>query len=186
MTRAAILRSAQARFTADGYQKATIRSIAAGADIDPSMVMRYYGSKEQLFEAAVGVNLRLPDLAGIPSRRLGATLVAHYLRRWEDDPDGDTLLMLLRSAATDAAAADRLRAIFQDQLGPAVSALVGDPVEGAQRAGLVATQMLGLALCRSILRLPPVADMDREAVVARIGPTIQRYLVGPLPTPDVA
>jgi len=57
---------------------------------------------------------------------------------------------------------------------------VGDKAEAAQRAGLVATQMLGLALCRNILRLPPVVAMDTDAVVARIGPTIQRYLTAPL------
>jgi AcrR family transcriptional regulator len=180
-TRAEILRAAQARFADDGYQKATIRAIAADAGIDPSMVMRYYGSKERLFAAAVDLDLRLPDLTGVPRRRLGEALVAHFLHRWEVDPAGDALLMLLRSAATDERAAGRLRVIFRDQLAPAVMGLVGDPVEAVERAGLVATQMLGLALCRNILRLPPVAALDPDAVVARIGPTIQRYLAGPLP-----
>ncbi len=180
-TRADILRSAQARFAADGYQKATIRAIAAGAGIDPSMVMRYYGNKAQLFAAAVGVNLDLPDLSAIPATRLGVTLVAHFIRRWEGDPADDALLMLLRSASTDETAAERLRGIFRDQLAPAVRALVSDPGEAAERAGLIATQMLGLALCRAILRLPPVSAMAPATVAARIGPTIQRYLTGPLP-----
>ena len=83
--------------------------------------------------------------------------------------------------SSDERAAARLRSIFRDQLAPAVVALVGDPVEAVERAGLVSTQMLGLALCRSILRLPPVAALDPDAVVARIAPTIQRYLTGPLP-----
>jgi AcrR family transcriptional regulator len=178
-TRAEILRAARSRFASDGYQRATIRTIAADAGIDPSMVMRYYGSKEQLFAAAVEVALRLPDLSAIPRRRLGATLVAHFLGRWEDPAD-DALLMLLRSAVTDEAAAERLRTVFRDQLGPAIATLVGDREEAAQRAGLVATQMLGLALCRIILRLPPLVAMDPTSVAARIGPTIQRYLTAPL------
>ena len=178
-TRAEILRAARSRFAADGYQRATIRTIAADAGIDPSMVMRYYGSKEGLFAAAVEVALRLPDLSAIPRRRLGATLVTHFLGRWEDPAD-DALLMLLRSAVTDEAAAGRLRAVFRDQLTPAVLKFVGDREEAAQRAGLVATQMLGLALCRIILRLPPLVAMDPPTVAARIGPTIQRYLTGPL------
>jgi AcrR family transcriptional regulator len=178
-TRAEILRAARSRFAADGYQRATIRAIAADAGIDPSMVMRYYGSKDQLFAAAVDVDLRLPDLSGIPRRRLGATLVAHFLRRWEDPAD-DALLMLLRSAVADESASARLRAIFRDQLTPVLVGLVGDKAEAAQRAALVATQMLGLALCRNIIRLPPVLAMDTDTVVSRIGPTIQRYLTAPL------
>jgi AcrR family transcriptional regulator len=179
-TRAEILRAAQARFAADGYQKATIRAIAADANIDPSMVMRYYGNKAKLFAAAVDLDLRLPDLTAIPKRRLGATLVAHFLQRWEGDPANDALLMLLRSAATDESAAERLRAIFKGQLAPTVRKLVGDPAEAAERAGLIATQMLGLALCRKILRIPPVAALPPATVVARIGPTIQRYLTARL------
>jgi AcrR family transcriptional regulator len=179
-TRAEILRAAQARFTADGYQKATIRAIAADADIDPSMVMRYYGNKTKLFAAAIDIDLHLPDLTAIPKRHLGKTLVAHFLQRWEGDPTDDALLMLLRSAATDDFAAERMRTIFRDQLAPALLNLVGDPAEAAERAGLISTQMLGLALCRNILRLPPVAALDAETVVARIGPTIQRYLATPL------
>jgi AcrR family transcriptional regulator len=179
VTRAEILRAARSRFAADGYQRATIRAIAADAGIDPSMVMRYYGSKDGLFAAAVEVDLRLPDLSTIPRRKLGAALVAHFLGRWED-PGDDALLMLLRSGVTDESAAARMRTVFREQLTPVLLGLVDDRDEAAQRAGLVATQMLGLALCRNLLRLPPVAAMDEDTVVARIGPTIQRYLTSPL------
>ncbi len=185
-TRAQILHAARARFAAGGYQKATIRAIAADAGIDPSMVMRYYGNKAKLFAAAVDLDLHLPDLTAVPRRRLGQTLVAHFLRRWEGDPTDDGLLLLLRSAATDELAAGRMRAIFRDQLVPTLLTVVGDPAEAAQRAGLISTQMLGLALCRNILRLPPVAGLTPQTVVARIGPTIQRYLTGPLHPPETA
>ncbi|MEN3308584.1 MAG: hypothetical protein V7603_4786 [Micromonosporaceae bacterium] len=181
-TRAEILRAARARFAADGYQKATIRAIAADAGIDPSMVMRYYGTKDQLFAAAVDIDLRLPDLTRIPQRRLGVTLVAHFLHRWEGAAADDGLLMLLRSAATDRAAAERLRTAFRGQLVPVVRHLVDNRAQAAERAGLVATQMLGLALCRNILRLPPVAAMSPDTLAARIGPTVQRYLTGRLPS----
>jgi AcrR family transcriptional regulator len=179
-TRASILRAAQARFASDGYHKATIRAIAAAANIDPSMVMRYYGNKAALFAAAVDIDLRLPNLSRIPKSRLGEMLVRHFLDRWEGDPADDALLMLLRSAATDDAAAERMRIIFRSQLAPVVRTVVTDAAEATQRAGLIATQMLGLALCRHILRLPPVAALSRDAVVAHIGPTIQRYLTGRL------
>ncbi|SRR6266568_8969911 len=80
---------------------------------------------------------------------------------------------------TNEAAAQRMRAIFATQLGPAVARLGLRPAQARMRAGLVATQMLGLALCRYALRLRPVAAMSRAGVVAWLGPTIQRYLTAP-------
>src|SRR4051794_34642851 len=108
-TRGAILAAARRRFAADGYERATIRAIAADAGIDPSMVMRYYGSKDGLFAAAVDVDLRLPDLSGITPERLGETLVRHFLDRWDQD---DVLVLLLRTAISSEAAAERLREVF--------------------------------------------------------------------------
>ena len=123
-TRAAILRAARERFAADGYDRATIRAIAADARIDPSMVMRYYGSKEGLFAAAAEFDLRLPDLAGVPPEQLGEPLVRHFLDRWEGD---ETLAALLRAAATNPGAAERMRGIFADQLTAAVATFGTDP-----------------------------------------------------------
>ena len=174
-TRAAILTAARERFAADGYERATIRAIAADAHIDPSMVMRYYGNKEKLFAAAAEFDLRLPDLTAVPGEEVGARLTGHLVDRWEHD---DTLMALLRAAVTNQAAAERMRELFAAQLGPAVAALVADPAEVPVRAGLVATQALGFALTRYVLRLPPVVALDRDAVVAWLGPTMQRYLTG--------
>nr|BFE85124.1 hypothetical protein GCM10020093_077250 [Planobispora longispora] len=70
-TKTLILAAARERFAADGYERATIRAIAADAKIDPSMVMRYFGNKDKLFAAAADVDLRLPDLAALPARRWG-------------------------------------------------------------------------------------------------------------------
>ncbi|MER7460493.1 TetR family transcriptional regulator [Micromonospora sp. NPDC126480] len=174
-TRATILRAARARFAADGYDRATIRAIAADARIDPSMVMRYYGSKEGLFAAAAEFDLRLPDLTEVAPDRLGEVLVRHFLDRWEGD---DTLAALLRAASANPGAAERIRRIFTDQLTAAVATFGTDPVTTARRAGLVASQMLGLALTRYIVRLPPVVEMGPAEVVAWVGPTIQHYLRG--------
>jgi AcrR family transcriptional regulator len=177
-TRAAILTAARERFAADGFERATIRAIAADASIDPSMVMRYYGNKERLFAAAAEFDLRLPDLAALPRRGVGRALVTHFLDRWEED---ETLQLLLRTAATNQAAVERMQTIFAGQLLPAVAALhpaSTEPAEVAQRAGLAAAQILGLAFCRYVLRIPPVVAMDRDAALAWVGPTVQRYLTG--------
>jgi AcrR family transcriptional regulator len=174
-TKAAILAAARERFAAEGYERATIRAIAADAAIDPAMVMRYFGSKEKLFAAAAEFDLRLPELAALPRRSVGRALVRHFLERWEND---DTLKALLRAAVTNEAAAARMQAIFAEQLGPAIAALSGDPATAGTRAGLIASQALGLALCRYVLRLPPLVAMERAEVIEWLGPTFQRYLTG--------
>jgi AcrR family transcriptional regulator len=195
VTRAAILRAARERFAADGYERATIRAIAADADIDPSMVMRYFGSKEKLFAAAAEFDLRLPELAELPPDRIGAALVGHFVDRWDGD---ETMTALLRAGTTNPAAAERMRQIFASQLAPVVRRATGSgtgaeaeadrpDAEGArlsrlspeQRAGLVASQILGLALTRYVLTLPPVAALTRDELVAWIGPTVHRYLTTP-------
>ncbi|GAA3443252.1 TetR family transcriptional regulator [Planomonospora venezuelensis] len=174
-TKALILAAARERFAADGYERATIRAIAADAAIDPSMVMRYFGSKEKLFAAAADVDLRLPDLAGLPRETVGTALISHFLDRWEDD---EGMMILLRTGVTNEAVAERMRGIFADQLGPLVAGLHDDPAQVPLRSGLAAAQVLGMALCRYVLRLPPVAAMSREEIVHWLGPTLQRYLVG--------
>lgn len=174
-TKAAILAAARAQFAALGYQATTIRSVATAADIDPAMVMRYFGNKEGLFAAAADFDLRLPDLGQTPRDALGAALVGHFLDRWEGD---ETLLALLRAATTNEAAAERMQTLFSTQMAPLIARLTGEPrAAAAARAGLIATQMLGLALCRYVLRLPPVVGLKRAEIVRRIGETVQSYLV---------
>ncbi|MGJ7415462.1 TetR family transcriptional regulator [Streptomyces cinereoruber] len=177
-TRAAILEAARERFAADGYERATIRAIARDAGIDPSMVMRYFNNKEGLFAAASAFDLQLPELGALPSRDIGAVLVTHFLDRWERD---EVLTALLRVGVTNTAGAERMQAIFEEQLGPITAGVCPDPAEAPARAALVASQILGMALTRYVLRLPPAVAMSRREVVAWLGPTVQRYLTARTP-----
>ncbi|MDT5400462.1 MAG: hypothetical protein QOK33_3693 [Mycobacterium sp.] len=172
-TKAVILTAARERFAESGYEAATIRAIAADANIDPSMVMRYFGNKDQLFAAAAEFDLRFPDLSEVSPDELGRALVTHFLTRWEED---DALVVLLRSSTTNAEAALRMKDIFAAQLMPAIAKFVPD--DAPRRAGLIATQVLGMALCRFVLRLPPVVAMSSEELVEWLGPTLQRYAIG--------
>ena len=177
-TRAAILEAARVRFASDGYERATIRAIAADAGIDPALVMRYFGNKEGLFAAAAEIDLRVPDLTSLPRKTLGAALVEHFLGRWEDD---EILKALLRAAATNAQAAERLRSVFATQIAPRIAAACDDTKSAAQRAGLIATQLMGFALLRYILEIPPIVTMRRADAVKWLAPTVQRYLLGDRP-----
>lgn len=179
--REAILAAARRRFTEEGYERTTIRMVAADAGIDPSMVMRYYGSKDGLFSAAIDVDLRLPDLTGVPRGELGRMIARHFVSLWENQQGRETLLILLRSAASShAAAAERVRAVFTEQVVPLVRTATGDAADAEVRAGLLSTYLLGTVLCRYILRLPPVVAMDAEALAASIAPLLQCIVTGPL------
>jgi AcrR family transcriptional regulator len=173
-TKSVILAAAKQRFAESGFERATIRAIAADANIDPSMVMRYFGNKDQLFAAAADFDLQIPDLSDVDRDQLGERLVTHFMNRWEGD---EALVLLLRSSTTNPEAAQRMREIFAGQLLPAVTKI--NPDAPARRAGLVATQVLGMALCRYVLQVPPVVGMSPDELIASLGPTVQRYLAGP-------
>jgi AcrR family transcriptional regulator len=177
-TRAAILAAARERFAADGYEKATIRAIARDANIDPSMVMRYYGNKAGLFAAAVSVDPELPGLPLEPREAIGRTLVSHFLDVWEENGE---LTALMRVGATDPDAADRMQFVLRDQLIPLARQVCPEPEQAPARAVLCASTVLGLALTRYVLRFPASVALSREEIVAWLGPTIQRYLTAPEP-----
>ncbi|MDI3423893.1 TetR/AcrR family transcriptional regulator, partial [Streptomyces luteolus] len=188
-TRAAILAAARERFAADGYERATIRAIARDAGIDPSMVMRYYGNKEGLFAAAAEIDLHMPDVIWSekrqapmtvdyvhPPRPIGIGLVEHFLDLWEKS---EILTALLRVGVTNTSGAERMQEIFKDQLIPVAAQHAPDQESVPRRAALVASQILGMALARYVLRFPAAVEMSREEVIEWLGPTVHRYLTAP-------
>ncbi|MEV4176971.1 TetR family transcriptional regulator [Nonomuraea sp. NPDC049709] len=176
-TRASILAAARKLLIERGYEAMTIRAVASLVGVDPSMVMRYYGSKAGLFSAAVDVDLQLGKVERPPLDRLGELLVRHFLARWEGDLSDDVLILLLRSASTNPMAAERMREVFEQQIAAFVARATGAD-DAAYRAGLASTQLLGLALTRYVLRFPPMVDAEVETLVRDIGPVLQRYLAG--------
>jgi AcrR family transcriptional regulator len=173
-TRRAILRAARRAFAARGYEQTTIRAVAADSGIDPSMVMRYFGSKAGLFAAAATTDLEVPDLTPVPVTQRGEFIVRHFIERWERSPGDDTLVFLLRTAVTDDKVAAELQANFNRVVIAPIAALdVRDP---ERRGSIIGTQLLGLALCRYVLHLEPIASMAAEEVIAGIAPTVQLHL----------
>lgn len=175
-TKAAILAAARARFAEHGYERTTIRAVAADAGIDASMVMRYFGSKEQLFDAALAIDLHLPDFGGVPADDVPALVVRHFLDRWEGDPTDDALLVLLRSAVTNEQAAARMRDIFARQVAPAVAGVLPPGPDAPARAALLSAQLLGLALARYLLRLPPALALTPEQITRLYAPAVAAVL----------
>ena len=182
-TRAAILAAARDLFAARGYRMTTVRDIASRARVDAALVNRYFGGKDGLFAQATEVDLDLPDLGAVPRERIGEVLACHYLALWDDPGQGTVLTILLRTAASDAVAAERVQGIFASQVMPVLKGIVADEELGL-RSGLISSQVLGLALGRYILKLPPLVVMDQERIVAALAPTFQRYALGDLRLPD--
>lgn len=172
-TRERIEIAARKIFAEQGYDRATIRTIATEANIHASMVMRYFGSKEALFSTVVQFDLRLPDLTVIPTAERGPALVRHFLERWEDGER--ELTALLRAAVSHPAAQARMAGIFEEQLASAMRTMT-EPATASRRATLIASQMLGLALIRYVLAFDTARDMDFETIVTAVGATVQSYL----------
>jgi AcrR family transcriptional regulator len=189
-TRAAILESARRQFAANGYDSATIRAIAAGARVDPALVHHFYGTKERLFAAAMRlpvvpsevITAALADGARPDGVSVGEHMARTALAFWEAPGVRESFEGLLRSAVTSEQAAAMLREFLTEAILGPVASLAGaaDPDGASFRASLIATQMLGLAMGRYLLKFGPVATAGHEELVAAIGPVIDRYLTGVL------
>jgi len=176
-TQARIIAAARPLFAEHGYAGTTVRAVAAAAGIHPSMVMRYFDSKEGLFAAAAEFDLRLPDFSQIRHADLGVALVRQFLARWEGAGAGDELRALLGVAATNTTARQRLTEIFSAQIEPMVDRITST-ARRRETSALIVTQMLGLAFTRYILRLPAIAELPPAVIEQRIGATIQAYIDG--------
>src|SRR5271157_5212407 len=115
LARDRILVAARRIFAENGYGRATIRAIAAEASINPSMVIRYYGSKEGLFAAVAKLDLKVASVAGVPVAQLGEALVRHVLNQWDDPRDGAALPAMMRASISNEAARERIVAQFSEK-----------------------------------------------------------------------
>jgi AcrR family transcriptional regulator len=176
-TRQAILEAARSAFAARGYDRTTIRGVAREAGVDASMVMRYFGSKAGLFTTAATADLPPPDLRAVPEADRGEALIRHLIARWEDPASRDRLMILLRTAVTSDEVAEQLQTVLGELITGSIAA-AGIP-DAVERGEFVRAQMLGLALCRYVLRQEPLASLPLEQVVATVAPSVQRYLHAP-------
>ena len=181
-TRAALLEAARVEFAERGYEGATVRRIAERAGVDAAMVNHWFGGKDALFTASIDLPVSPAEIHAmvVPGdpEQLGARIVARFLAVW-DATGGGPLAALLQSVAGHENAARMLREFVTERLiGPIVTSVAPDAP--MLRGALVASQLIGLALARYVLRLEPLASADQAAVVAAVAPNLQRYLTGPL------
>lgn len=182
-TRAAILAAARSSFAGTGFGGTTIRAVASAAGVDPALVHHYFGSKDDLFVAALElpVDPRVVLAPAIADGPDGAAerMLRVFLTVWDNPETRLPLLGLVRGVFDP----DGQR-LLRDGFLPAVIAPVGIALgldEPERRMSLLASQMIGLIVVRYVLEAEPLASMPAELVVATYAPTLQRYLTGPLP-----
>ena len=175
-TRADILAAARLRFGSEGYERTTLRAVAADVGVDPALVIRYFGSKQDLFAEAAEFTIDLPDMTAMHPDDVADALLPSFFAVWEDDA---TFVALLRAAMTSPTAADTMRRIFATQVAPKLTAVTPD--HPAPRAGLMGAFVIGLATTRYVLANPAVADLSHDEVIAWARPVIRQLLVGPAP-----
>ena len=174
-TRDRILAAASEIFARDGYEGATIRNIAAAADINPSMVMRYFGSKEELFSRVARLDFQAGLLADVPRSQFGEALIRHVIRRWEDPEIGPAMAAILRACFGRGPAQEKASQLW----GEAVRNLfreLGMAQLSPETGPLISTQVIGLGLTRYVLKLPPVVALPEETIIREVGRAVQTYI----------
>ena len=179
VTREAILKVARREFATRGYDATSLRLIAAQAEVDPALVIHYFGTKDNLFVAATGLPAGLPgaiaSLAGIPVTDFPAALVRAYLELVDSDDSRNAILALVRSAVSHERAAAMLREFLTAQLLPVIARLTQRD-DARLRASLVAAQLIGIAVLRHVIRVEPLARATPDEIAALAAPAIGQYL----------
>jgi AcrR family transcriptional regulator len=178
-TREHILAAAREAFAERGYDGATVRDVARRAGVDPALLYHYFGSKQQLFVAAMEIPFQwrqaLPAILDGPRDELGERLVCQLLGYWEDPRIRPLLMGAVRSATTDRVAAEMVRRLLAEGPFAMVARTIGTP-DAEMRAMLAASHVMGVALLRYILRIEPMASAPIDRLASMVGPTVQHYL----------
>lgn len=181
-TRQRIVAAAGTEFSDLGYDGATMRGIAARAGVDAALLHHYFGTKADLFGEVIGAPIR-PDIVigrilDGPRAEIGARLVRVLLEAWDHPDVRRRGTVIMRTALGNKAATPLLAGFLSRELLSRISGSAGGE-DADLRAGLVATQVIGLLVGRYVLRLPALADASIDELVSRVGPTIQTYFDGP-------
>ena len=180
---ARIVAGARDEFAQHGWAGTTIRAVARSADVDPALGYHYFGSKEGLLDAATNPPPKwLENVAKVwttPIDQLGGALVRLMLASWADDEIGPTLRAILQTAAHEQTTREKLRRVVEGSL-MGVAQLGSDERDRLIRSGLVASQMMGLALMRYVWKIEPIASMTDEEAIAAVTPNLQHYVSGDL------
>jgi AcrR family transcriptional regulator len=180
-TRGEVLSAARTSFADKGFERTTIRGVAAAAGVAPGMVHHFFGSKEDLFLEALAVpfdpRVVLRPVAEGPPEEVGLRLARVMVTIWEDDERREPLVALVRGAMTS----DTVASMLRDGFLRIVDVSLGEAVVGPDRSlrlQLAVSHVLGTLLFRFVVRVEPLASTPAEELIQRIGPVLQHHLRG--------
>ncbi len=174
-TESAILDAARELFAEHGFERTTIRGVAASAGIDPALVMQYYGNKEGLFAAAARWHIDQHTVLDASRAALPAAALADLFGHFEDAEDRGSAAALLRNCLTHPAAATAMRDQVMCDRASAVASKIDAP-DAELRAALFGAVMMGLGMARYLMELEPLASASREDVERLLGPALSALL----------
>jgi AcrR family transcriptional regulator len=182
-TREAIARAARRLFAERGYDRTTLRAIAAEAAVDPALVVHFFGSKQGLFLSVVELPFEpaevLPEILAGDRTAVGRRFARFVVGVLEDPEARSRMTGIVRAAASEPAAARIVRELLTSRiLGPLAASLGAD--DAPLRATLTGSQVVGLVMARHVVGVEPLASLEPEALVDAVGPTFQHYLAEPL------
>ncbi len=169
-----ILAAARKCFAEVGYEKATLRMIAAEANSDKSSVIKYFGSKEQLFRECVYWTIPIDELTADAPDQSAENYLRSMLSAWARDPHSP-MAVLLRVSMTNKEAADLLRSHITTHSVERVMKHMKGP-DPELRAGLFAAMMMGIASGRYLLRIPGLAEAELDDVLRVAAPAIRALI----------
>lgn len=179
-TRGEIVNAAREVFSDVGYDRATIRAIATRAGVDPALIYHYFDAKDDLFAASI--DLPIPPTETLRAvfesgtQDVGRRLAETFFFVWEQEQARRSLLGILRSAMGGE---DRAANAFRQFLTAAVLEHIAPLIPGEDsrlRALLMASQLVGVAMTRYVMKLEPIASTPVDEIIDLVAPRIQSYV----------
>ena len=184
-TREEILDAARRRFAEQGYDGATVRAIASDAGVNAALLHHFFGTKQRLFAASMNLPVDpgelVPRILDGPEEEIGERLVRAFLGLWQAPEGRAPFLAMIRSATTNDQVATMMRQFLERAVLAKVAEARGVP---KVRVAGIAAQMIGFALLRYVIGLPPLVAASEDEVVAMLAPVAQYYLTDGVHRPD--
>ncbi len=188
-TRGEIVEAAKRVFAAKGYDGASLRAVAREAQVDPALVHHYFDGKASLFVAAMALpfdprSVHQQEHSDSPtsSTTPGTMVITGFLTMWDHaEGTGSSFAACVAGMAASASVADAMREFVAERVWNNSPVNEGESESLThQRRALVSSQLMGLAFTRYILRVPPVSTATPADIARWAGPTLDRYMVGPI------
>jgi AcrR family transcriptional regulator len=183
-----IVRAARETFATQGYEGASLRAVARAAGVDAALVHHYFDGKADLFMAAMALPFdprqvkRAAEAEAATSGFIGSAVVEGFLTMWDlAEGTGSSFVSCVGAMAASPTIADAFREFVKERVWEQITPVAGESGATAEaRRGLVASQLLGLAYTRYVLRVPPMSTASPAEIGRWAGPTLDRYSSGSL------